>query len=106
MAGPFFRKHSFLTECLQNCIRLQNLLLHPRRDVGRDGAEILQDELCRLRLAGAALARDDEGLVDALGGEVAVRGLGQGKDVGWEGAGFLAVVLEDGFLEREKEKNE
>ena len=56
-----------LTEGLEDGVGLEDLLLHPRGDVGGDGAEVLHDVLGRLRLAGARLARDDEALgVDSI----------------------------------------
>ena len=87
-----------LTERFKDGVGLEDLLLHPRRDVGSDGAEVLHDVLGRLRLAGARLSRDDETLVGALRLQVLVRRLGEGENVGRKGAEFLAVVRKDAFL--------
>ena len=87
-----------LTERLENGVRLEDLLLDPRRDVGRDRAEVLQDELGRLRLPRARLARDDEALVDPVALEGLVRGLGQGEHVRGQGAELLTVVFEHACL--------
>ena len=46
-----------LTESLQYGVGLEDLLLHPGADPRRHRAEVLQDELGRLRLARPALAR-------------------------------------------------
>ena len=54
------------TECFEYGVCLQDLLLHPGGDVGRDRAEILQDELGALGLARAGLPRDHQALVDAV----------------------------------------
>ena len=79
-------------------------MLDPGGYVGSDGAEVLQDELGRLRLPGAGLARDDQALVDQLGLEALVRGLGQGEDVGWLRAQLLLLVLEDHILRGENKE--
>ena len=87
-----------LTEGLEDGVGLEDLLLHPRGDVGGDGAEVLHDVLGRLRLAGAGLARDDEALVGALRLQALVRRLGQGEHVRRQGAKLLPVVREHAFL--------
>ena len=79
-------------------------MLHPGGYVGSDGAEVLQDELGRLRLPRSGLARDDQRLVDQLRLEALVGGLGQGEDVRRLRAQLLLLVLEDDILERERIK--
>ena len=54
------------TERFQDGVCLQDLLLNPRGDVGRDRAEVLQDELGALGLAGPGLAGDHQALVGAV----------------------------------------
>lgn len=48
-----------LTKRLQDGVRLEDLLLHPRGHVARHRAQVLQHELGGLRFAGARLARYD-----------------------------------------------
>ena len=87
-----------LTKRFEDGVGLEDLLLHPRRDVGGDGAEVLHDVLGRLGLAGAGLSRDDEALVGALRLQVLVRRLGEGENVGRKGAEFLTMVRENALL--------
>lgn len=81
-----------VTECLEDGIGLQDLLLYPRVDVAGDRTQVLQDELGGLGLAGPALARYHAGLV-ALGVlQGLVRRLRQGEHMRLQGAHFLLVV--------------
>lgn len=84
-----------LTERLEDGVGLEDLLLHPGGDVGRDGAQVLQDELGALRLARPRLAADDQRLVDPLGLQLLVGGLGQGEDVGLQGPEFGTMIFEN-----------
>jgi len=67
----------------------RRLLLRPARHVGQE----LQHQLHGLRLAGAALAGDDDGLVPEVRHQVAVRVVGDGVDVGRLGAAAAVLVL-------------
>ena len=54
------------TKSLQYCVGLQDLLLHPLSNTVSDGTQVLQYELCCLRLPCPALSADDTGLVLSL----------------------------------------
>lgn len=87
-----------LTESLEDGVGLQDLLFHPGAHVASDRAQVLQDELGGLSLAGAALAGDHAGLVLVTRLQGRVRGLCQGEGVRLQQAQLLSVVLEHVLL--------
>lgn len=81
-----------ITKRFEDSVGLQNLLLHPRVDVAGNRAQVLQDELGGLGLAGTALARYHAGLVAHGVLQRLVCRLRQGEHVRLQGAHLLAMV--------------
>lgn len=87
-----------LTESLEDSVGLQDLLFHPGAHVAGHRAQVLQDELGGLRLAGAALSGDHAGLVLVTRLQGRVRGLCQRECVRLQQTQLLSVVLEHVLL--------
>ena len=83
-----------VTERFQDRVRFQYLLLDPGV-FATDRGQILQDQLCTFRLAGARLARDDDALILPVPAHVRVRVVTDREDVRGQLADLALLVQLD-----------